>query len=468
MRIVYDQGTLVVENEPPDVPFVRPRSLSFLRWDDRVDRWRCFAQRLPDLLGWAEQHGRVAVVETPRPRNFHLRFVRADALPSLRGYQQSALESWLHAGRRGLVSLPTGSGKTRVAIHAIFRSALPTLVVAPTRQLVEQWRTSLANLYHGPVGVFSDGRREIHPITVATYASAHLHVDRFGAHFDFLVLDEAHHLCAERWQEIIQMCVARQHLALTATPPIEPVMRSQVENLVGRVCYELSTASLVGKPLANLESRVLPVELSPDERKVYRVHRHIFEANYRLFCSRAEAGEERAWTDYVRWAHRAREGREALRAYRRARRTVDHARRKIEVVDELLDRHARDPVLVFVADNASAYRISRELLIPAITCEIGRKERERILERFATGELGAITSSKVLDEGIDVPAATVAVLVGASGGTRRKAQRVGRVLRPFPGKSSALVYEILCVDTVEWRRAWARREHDAAVPTAQI
>ena len=93
---------------------------------------------------------------------------------------------------------------------------------------------------------------------------------------------------------------------------------------------------------------------------------------------------------------------------------------------------------------------------------------ERILERFATGELGAITSSKVLDEGIDVPAATVAVLVGASGGTRRKAQRVGRVLRPFPGKSSALVYEILCVDTVEWRRAWARREHDAAVPTAQI
>jgi superfamily II DNA or RNA helicase len=107
---------------------------------------------------------------------------------------------------------------------------------------------------------------------------------------------------------------------------------------------------------------------------------------------------------------------------------------------------------VFTADNAAAYAIAREHLIMPITCEIGRQERERALQGFREGKLRALVSARVLNEGIDVPEAEVAIIVGSTQGEREHVQRIGRLLRPSPGKR-ATVYELVGRSRLR-RRVW--------------
>jgi superfamily II DNA or RNA helicase len=171
------------------------------------------------------------------------------------------------------------------------------------------------------------------------------------------------------------------------------------------------------------------------------------------------------WIDFMVSASQTKEGREALAAYRRAMRLVSLTRAKRRAVGQLLRRHRSSRVLVFTADNAAAYEISREHLIMPITCDIEKGERAEALERFRTGELRALVSARVLNEGLDVPDADVAIIVGGALGEREHVQRVGRLLRPAPGKR-ALVYELVAAGTTETYRARDRREALGNAPRA--
>ena len=164
-----------------------------------------------------------------------------------------------------------------------------------------------------------------------------------------------------------------------------------------------------------------------------------------------------SWEDVARAAARTVEGRRALEAFRRARRLTAFTEAKREMLRVLLRRHFHEArVLVFTADNESAYAVAREHLIMPFTCDIGRKEREEVLARFREGALRALVSARVLNEGIDVPDADVAIIVGGALGQREHVQRVGRLLRPREGKR-ALVYELVSRKTTEVRLARRRR-----------
>ena len=145
-------------------------------------------------------------------------------------------------------------------------------------------------------------------------------------------------------------------------------------------------------------------------------------------------------------------GRRALAAWRRSHVIVRYTREKRAVCSDLLLRHRDARILVFAADNDTAYEVAREHLVQPITCDIGPKERARALARFSTGELRILVSARVLNEGVDVPAADVAIVVGGSQGSREYVQRVGRVLRPSQGKE-AVVYDLVTRGTFEVRRA---------------
>ncbi len=140
-------------------------------------------------------------------------------LPELRWYQTTALARWKAAGRRGVIALPTGSGKTLVAIAAIATLATPTLILVPTRVLLDQWACALAACWPHPIGRLGDGDHQIAPITVSTYASAINWAPRIGDQFGLVVVDEAHHVGAWCPGEILEMLVAPARLGLTATPP---------------------------------------------------------------------------------------------------------------------------------------------------------------------------------------------------------------------------------------------------------
>lgn len=149
-----------------------------------------------------------------------------------------------------------------------------------------------------------------------------------------------------------------------------------------------------------------------------------------------------------------------MAAYRRQREIAFAAPAKLDVVGQLLDEHRTDRVLVFTDANATAYEVSRRLLVPVITHQTKVKERAAILERFASGEYGAVATSRVLNEGVDVPDANVAVVMSGSGSVREHVQRLGRILRPKDGKR-AVLYEIVTRNTAEQFTSQRRREHDA-------
>ncbi|MCL5438072.1 MAG: ATP-dependent helicase, partial [Candidatus Thermoplasmatota archaeon] len=151
------------------------------------------------------------------------------------------------------------------------------------------------------------------------------------------------------------------------------------------------------------------------------------------------------------------EGREALVAWRRAREIAFSSRTKIENVRYVLSRHPGEKVLIFSEDTDTAYLLSREFLFPAITYLTPAKERKEYLDMFRSGEVRALSASRVLDEGIDVPDASVAIVISGSGSSRQFRQRLGRVLRPSQGKKSVL-YEIVAKGTSEFRTSARRRK----------
>lgn len=452
MRIRFDRGTLVLEAERATED---PRRYPGATWDEERRAWRVPAEdhgalivrladegvRISDETAWASLDGEWTT-------------------PVLRWYQREALERWEAGSRggshRGVVALPTGSGKTVVALAAIAKLAVATLVLVPTRVLLDQWVRALSACWPYPIGRLGDGDHQVLPVTVSTYASAVMWAPRIGDRFGLVVIDEAHHVGAWCPAEILEMLVAPARLGLTATPPENP--RALIEH-VGPVVYARQPEELVGDGLAPYVLETIPVVLTRDERQRYREHRARFTSVYAPFV---RAAPDTSWLEFVRAARQTRSGREALAAWRSYRSLIAYPAGKRGALTELLARHRGERTLVFTSDNATAYAIARELLVTPITHEITRTERTRALARFKTGEISVLVSSQVLDEGLDVPDADIAIVVGGSASRRRHVQRIGRVLRPRDGKR-ARIYELAVVETTEV--GYVQRRHATATAT---
>ncbi len=444
MRLVFDRGTLLLGGD-----LAGAGSLPGVLWDPRVRAWRAPAYNYTELARelsrrCGEFHDAVRPVLASPPEA---------APPELRPYQTAAVASWELAGRRGIISLPTGSGKTRAAIAVIARAGLRTLCLVPTRVLLAQWVKVLGAATLGPIGEYGDGRRIEQPITVATFASALRNMEALGNRFDLLIIDEVHHFGAGAGDEALEMSTAGARLGLSATLPQDEARLARLDALVGPEVYRASVEELAGRYLASFRLITIHLGLSPSESRAYGAEMSVFRPVCRSFFDVTPGA---SWPDFVTAAGRSEAGRRALAAWRRSRRIVRYCEAKRSIVSDLLVRHRDARVLVFAADNDTAYAVAREHLVQPITCDIGPKERSRALQRFSGGELRILVSARVLNEGIDVPAADVAIVAGGSQGSREYIQRVGRVLRPAPGKE-AIVYDLVTRGTFEVRRASEHR-----------
>jgi superfamily II DNA or RNA helicase len=203
--------------------------------------------------------------------------------------------------------------------------------------------------------------------------------------------------------------------------------------------FERSIGDLRGPYLAPLERITWHMPLDPEERREYDALRAVYRQAWGAFLGNHLGA---AWEDFLRHASQTDDGRRGVAAWRRARRMLAFPRRKREALAMLLSRHRRDRTLVFVADNETAYAVAREHLVMPLTCDIGRRERDDVLARFRAGEIRTLVSAQVLNEGLDVPHAEVGLIVAGRLGEREHVQRVGRLLRPAPGKR-ATVYELI-------------------------
>jgi len=446
----YDRGTLLLEGVPDaEVPegFVRDARVGGL--------WRGPARAYRELvLGWHRQG--LPFEDEARAWTRLDRAWTSERVP--RDYQREALQAWREAGRRGTVVLPTGAGKSLVAELCIRDADRPTLVVAPTLDLVGQWYDGLCRAFGEPVGVVGGGVHEVHDLTVTTYDSAWGHGEKLGDRFGLVVYDEVHHLPGPTYATAADLSMAPFRLGLTATYERPDALHRVLDEIIGPVVYRRGIKELAGDFLAPYRTEVLRVHLSEDERIAYD------EAvdTWRGFVASQgiRLGGRGGWQRFLQACARSTEGRQAFRAWRRSREIVQAAPAKLRRLAELLRKHRDNRVLVFTNDNATAYHVSRTLLVPCITHHTDIKERRALLTAFADGELPVLATSRVLNEGVDVPAADVAVVLSGTATVREHVQRLGRILRPREGKQ-AVLYELIVADSLDERTSARRREHDA-------
>ncbi len=424
-------------------------------WDERTACHRAPAMAYADLL--RALHRQSITCEDEARRYVELPHgARVHREP--REYQSAALAAWRAAKGRGVVVLPTGAGKTQVATMAIDDKKRSTLVVAPTLDLVRQWYDVLRSTFAMPIGIVGGGEHDVQPITVTTYDSAYMHMEHLGARFGLLVFDEAHHLPGATYALSARLSIAPFRLGLTATPERQDGRESELDALVGEVVYRRDINELAGEFLAEYETETIAVELSPDERAEYEAER----GTYRAFVQRngIRMASPTGWSDFILLSSRSDDGRRAMRAYRRQRELAFRAPAKLAYVEHLLHVHRHDRALVFTQDNATAYDVSRRFLVPVITHQTKVRERSEILQGIADGTYSAVVTSKVLNEGVDVPDANVAIVLSGSGSVREHVQRLGRVLRK-KGDKRAVLYELVTDGTGETFTSERRREHVA-------
>ncbi len=366
-----------------------------------------------------------------------------------RPYQREAIEAWQAAGSRGVVVLPTGAGKTLVALMAISSLNTETLICVPTLDLLGQWRTSLlnnTNLSSEDVGTWGGGDKERKPVTVITYDSAAIHMRSLQG-FGLLVFDEAHHLPADTYRTIAEGCIATARLGLSATPERSDLRHTDLDYLIGPVIYERSPARLrEGRHIANYRTEQITVSLNEHEREAYGRAAEVYRAYLRKNRISMRSG-----SDYERlliWRSGNDPGaRDALLAHQAARKIALSATGKLDVVAQLLARHRDDRVLIFSEYNSLVDDMGLRFCIPTVTHKTPSTERKAILDGFRSGRFSKLATGRVLNEGVDLPDANVAIILSGSATKREFIQRLGRVLRPKVAE--AVLYEVVTEETTE-------------------
>ncbi len=442
MELTFNRGTILVRGD------VRiPNST----WDERSKRFRAMALHYMDIVDYLNNS---KIVFTDNV----LDLIPCPELHSditLRDYQKQALDAWILNSKRGVIVLPTGSGKTVIGINAISLLNTPTIVVVPTLDLLDQWRSRLKKEFKVEVGMLGGGEQDIKALTVSTYDSAYIHAARLGNKFGLIIFDEVHHLPAEGYKHIAEMFASPFRMGLTATYEREDGLHADLNRLVGGKVFEKKVKELTGEHLSPFRLQKIAVELTAEEQKEYEHNQGIF-ADYLRRCN-ITIRTPLDFQKIVIRSGRDPNARKALLARNKARDIALNSVSKIEKFREILKKHKDSRLFIFTEHNKLVHIISKEFLIPAITYRTATKERGEILERFRSGVYRAVVTSKVLDEGIDVPEADVGVILSGTGSGRAFIQRLGRILRKKEGKE-AVLYEIVSADTSEINTANRRNK----------
>jgi superfamily II DNA or RNA helicase len=436
--IFFQGGTLVLK-ENSQVEHV-PIPFQFVK-----NHWRCEAYRFPALVPWMKEQG----IRNAIPRWQHLALDLHDTR-ELHDYQVKSLEAWKQANGRGSIVLPTGAGKTLVAVHAIQHVKASTVVLVPTTSLLYQWYALLTNVFQTEIGVYYSSEKRVLPLTVTTYHSAGDLIAEYGNAFKLLICDEVHHLPAKTWGEAALMAPAPFRLGLTATYPEEHEQlgeRWRLDELIGPIVFTQKLETLVGKQLAEYRTQRVRVDLTPQERATYEALHETYLGFVRDRALQRKYGA--GWLlELMRLSAIDPQARRAMLARKQLLNILESCQGKFAALEALLREHTGERILVFTESNAVAYAIARQYLVPVISHETGVAERKNILDAFQAGRYSVIATSKVLNEGIDVPEAKVAIVVGGGVSKREYLQRLGRILRKRE-PLQALLIELLVRNTIE-------------------
>ncbi|MDT0167390.1 DEAD/DEAH box helicase [Actinotalea sp. AC32] len=338
---------------------------------------------------------------------------------TLRPYQEQAVDNFFHGGS-GVVVLPCGAGKTLVGAGAMARSRTTTLILVTNTVSARQWRDELlrrTSLTEDEIGEYSGARKEVRPVTIATYQvlttkrkGVFPHLELLDARdWGLILYDEVHLLPAPVFRMTADL-QARRRLGLTATLVREDGREDEVFSLIGPKRFDAPWKDIEAQGyIAPAECVEVRLTLPDGDRLAYATAEP--EDKYRLAAS--AAGKNR-------------------------------------VVEQLVARHPDEQVLVIGQYLDQLELLSDHLDAPLITGETTVRERERLFAAFRTGEVRRLVVSKVANFSVDLPEAAVAIQVSGSFGSRQEeAQRLGRIMRPKADGRTAHFYAVVARDTVD-------------------
>ena len=338
---------------------------------------------------------------------------------ALRNYQKEAADGFWHGGS-GVVVLPCGAGKTLVGAAAMARASATTLILVTSTVAARQWRDELirrTSLTQDEIGEYSGAKKEVRPVTIATYQvmatrrkGVYTHLELLDARdWGLIVYDEVHLLPAPIFRMTADL-QARRRLGLTATLVREDGREDDVFTLIGPKRYDAPWKEIENQGwIAPAECVEVRVTLSEGERLAYAVAEP--DERYRL-CSTTDT--------------------------------------KTRVVERLVARHAADRTLVIGQYIDQLDDLGERLGAPVVKGETTVPERQRLFQAFRTGELSTLVVSKVANFSIDLPEASVAIQVSGTFGSRQEeAQRLGRILRPKADGRTARFYSVVARDTLD-------------------
>ncbi len=338
---------------------------------------------------------------------------------TVRPYQREAVESFWHGGS-GVVVLPCGAGKTIVGAAAMAQAQATTLILVTNTVSARQWKEELikrTSLTEDEIGEYSGTKKEIRPVTIATYQvmttrrkGVYAHLELFDAKdWGLVVYDEVHLLPAPIFRMTANV-QARRRIGLTATLIREDGREGDVFSLIGPKRYDAPWKDIESQGyIAPADCVEVRVTLPEGERFVYATAEP--DERYRLAaCTGA----------------------------------------KTRLVEELVEKHRGEPMLVIGQYIDQLDEIGERLGAPVVKGETPVKERERLFNAFRHGEVNLLVVSKVANFSVDLPSAQVAVQISGSFGSRQEeAQRLGRLLRPKSDGKTARFYTIVARDTVD-------------------
>jgi superfamily II DNA or RNA helicase len=439
----YDRGTIVIKGL---------MHIPFATLDPRTNFLRAQALNYHDIIRYLRESDieyADNVFELVPSPHFTVKDI------SLRDYQQKALNRWIKVGMRGCIVLPTGAGKTILGIKSIETINSAVLIVVPTLDLMHQWTEVLScHITNTIIGNLGGGSEEVEPITVATYDSAYIRAPSLGNRFSFVIFDEVHHLAAPGYRSIAEQFAAPYRLGLTATIEREDRLHLDFPKLVGGgVVFEIHPTELAkNKHLASYEIKRMHVELTTREQNEYQRNFGAYQLCLKKLGIRMNY--HGSFRRLIMMSTKNKIARDALIARNRAMDIAMNSKSKLEVLRNILSENRGVKTIIFTQHNSLVYSISNEFFIPAITHRTDKLERKDVLSGFRDGRYLAIVTSKVLDEGVDVPDAKLGIIVSGTGSGREYIQRLGRLLRPKLARSDgvdqkAKLIEIISSNTRE-------------------
>ena len=453
-RLSFDKGTIYIDNSGL---FRIPGT----KYDDRTKSLRSYGLNYPEIVDYLKKSDLDFVDNVP------------DFIPSpvfkingleLRDYQQKAMENWEKSSMRGCVILPTGAGKTAIGISAIQKVNASSLVVVPTIDLMDQWAKSISKYLLDDnsqvsqgvrIGKLGGGEGDLQPITVATYDSAYIRASSIGNQFKLIIFDEVHHLPAPGYRLIAEQFVAPYRLGLTATLEREDGLHELIPRLTGGVVFQLGSKELSDqKYLADYTVNRIQVNLTVEEQSEYEINQAKFLSNMRKLGFKIPSMYN--LKRLIMMSNKNKIARDALLARNKANEIALNSESKIDELKIILQNNIHSKIIIFTQNNKMVYDLSNRFLIPHITHKTLKEERRDVLDGFKSGKYATVVTSKVLDEGVDVPDAELGIIMSGTGSGRELIQRLGRILRPKQDGRKARLVELVSKHTRETRTSAKR------------